>query len=132
MPGQDNERQRIEALFDRLNARRLIPFPQPRQSLKAPRSQGVYVIRDRARRVVHVGRSLRGKEGLFQRLRNHLNAQSSFVKVHLKGNGKKLRDGYTFQCIVEENDRKRALLEHFATAWHCPVHLGVGRKKGAK
>lgn len=131
MPAQNNERQHINALFKRLNAQPIIPFPQPRQSLDAPRSHGVYVIRDHAGLVVHVGRSLRGKAGLFQRLGNHLNAQSSFVIAHLDRDGRKLRDGYTFQFLEVEHDRERALLEHFATAWHCPAHLGVGRKESA-
>ena len=125
------ERKRIEGLFQQLERQPTIPFPQLRQPLRAPKTHGVYIIRDKKGRVVHVGRSVWGKEGLFQRLHNHLQAQSSFVVVHLSGNGKALREGYTFQYLDVPHARKRALLEHFATAWHCPAHLGVGKREGA-
>jgi hypothetical protein len=108
-----------------------LPFPKHRQRLDAPDVHGVYVIRDPMRRVTHVGRTYRGQAGLFQRLRNHLSAQSSFVLVYLKGDATKLRDGFTFQYLEVPNDRERALLEHFATAWHCPAHLGVGARRSA-
>jgi hypothetical protein len=45
------------------------------------------------------------------------------------GEGKKLRKGFTFQYLEVPNDRERALLEHRATAWHCPAHLGVGSRR---
>jgi hypothetical protein len=31
-----------------------------------------------------------------------------------------------FQCMEIPDDRERALLEYYATAWHCPGHLGLG------
>lgn len=125
------ERQRIRKLFAMLDAQPMVRFPIARDRLDAPDAHGVYVIRDAKRQVVHVGRTLRGRAGLRQRLRNHLAAQSSFVLVHLRGDGKKLRDGFTFQYLEVPNDRDRALLEHYATAWHCPIHLGVGAARAA-
>jgi hypothetical protein len=106
-------------------------FPQLREHLAAPATHGVYVIRDSAQTVVHVGRTYRGRNGLSQRLYNHLRGQSSFVQVYLHGHGSDLRDGYTFQYLEVPDNRERALLEDFATAWHCPKHLSVGalRKK---
>ena len=56
-------------------------------------------------------------------------ANSSFVIVHLRSDGKALREGYTFQYLEVPNERERALLEHFATAWHCPEHLGLGLRE---
>jgi hypothetical protein len=78
-----SERQKIEALFQQLEGRPKTPFPKLRQPLLAPKAHGVYVIRDPKGRVVHVGRSVWGKGGLFQRLHNHLHAHSSFVHVYL-------------------------------------------------
>ena len=123
------ERKRIEKLFQRLDKQPLCRFPERGYGLTAPRTHGVYVIRDHSNNVLHVGRTLRGRNGLFQRLCNHLLGQSSFVGVHLKGDGRCLRTGYTFQYIEVPDNRERALLESFATAWHCPAHLGVGANR---
>jgi hypothetical protein len=121
------ERQEIEKLFRQLEERPRLRFPKLREALGAPKDRhGVYVIRNPTGDVEHVGRTLRGKERLFQRLKNHLQAQSSFVKKHLSGDGSVLRDGYTYQYLEVDDDRKRALLECYATAWHCPVYLGLG------
>ncbi len=127
MAHQSTERVLVESLFDRLNLAPLSPFPERGQKLEAPQTHGVYLIRDRKETVVHVGRTVRGRNGLAQRLGNHLRGQSSFSREFLKGEPEKLRRGYTFQFIEVPDDRERALLEHFATAWHCPVHLGLGR-----
>ena len=121
MTGKDQ----IEALCQRLEKQPRVAFPETRAKLLAPKTHGVYVIRNKKGRVVHVGRIVRGKWGLHQRLNNHLEANSSFVIVHLSSGGKALREGYTFQYLEVPNERKRALLEHFATAWHCPADLGL-------
>lgn len=123
------EKHQIEALFQRLEKQPKVAFPEARGKLLAPKTHGVYVIRNKKGRVVHVGRTVRGKAGLHQRLNNHLQANSSFVIVHLGSDGKALREGYTFQYLEVSNERKRALLEHFATAWHCPAHLGLGMRE---
>jgi len=123
------ERKRIAKLFTQLDRQPRLPFPQTGYGVAAPKTHGVYVIRDRSNNVVHVGRTFRGRNGLFQRLCDHLLGQSSFVGVHLKGDGRRLRTGYTFQFIEVSDDRQRALLESYATAWHCPAHLGVGARR---
>ena len=122
------ERDRIAKLLTELACKPLLRFPPAGVPLRASQNQGVYVIRNPRKVVVHVGRTVRGKSGLQQRLRNHLAAQSSFVQASLSSEGARLRDGYTYQCLEVPNDRARALLEHIATAWHCPKHLGVGAK----
>ena len=101
-------------------------FPQARMPLEAPKTQGVYVIRNSSGMVVHVGRTVRGRSGLAQRLRNHLQGQSSFVQKSLAGKASLLRQGYTYQFLEVHHDRTRALLKFIATAWHCPQHLGLG------
>ncbi|TAN04078.1 MAG: GIY-YIG nuclease family protein [Rhodanobacteraceae bacterium] len=124
-----NERANITRLRRLLNKQPLTKFPPPRGRLTAPFEQCVYVIRDSKRAVVHVGRTLRGNKGLRQRLNDHLAGQSSFVKSFLHGEGKRLRDGYTYQCLAVPDARARALLESCAVAWHCPAHLGLGEGK---
>ena len=119
------ERKHIRDLLTLLNRQPAHKFPPPRCSVEATEEHGVYIIRDHTNQVVHVGRTYRGKAGLRQRLRNHLAAQSSFVNTYLSGNGKQLRDGFTYKYLAVRDDRDRALLEYLATAWHCPKHLGV-------
>jgi len=103
-------------------------FPQKRQPLDAPKSHGVYIIRSNDT-ILHVGRTLRGREGLRQRLTDHLRGNSSFVRDDLNGQGATLREtGYTYQFLERESDRERALLEALATGTLCPKHIGTGCK----
>jgi hypothetical protein len=126
------ERYRIRKLLRLLTKQRRRRFPLPGQRLEAPSSHGVYVIRDGHNKILHVGRAHRGQSGLSQRLNNHLRGQSSFVEVHLRGHGSRLRDGYSFQYLEVSDHRERALLEHFATGSLCPKHLGVGLSRRKK
>jgi hypothetical protein len=121
-----SERARIGGLLKQLRRQPRHRFPAARSGSAAPNTHGVYVIRDAHRRVVHVGRTVRGKNGLRQRLGNHLQAGSSFVIKYLRGNGKRLRNGYTFQYLEVPDARERVLLEYAATVWYCPLHLGDG------
>jgi hypothetical protein len=113
-------------LFERLVKNTNCRFPQKGQQLDVPNEQGVYIIRDADSVVVHVGRTLRGKGGLRQPLYNHLNCQSSFCHRCLKSRGYDLRKQFTFSYLIVANDRERALLEHLATAFLSPKHLGLG------
>lgn len=115
-------------LFDTLMRKTAISFPTARQRLDASTKQGVYVILDTKNRIAHVGRTLRAKNGIAQRLNNHLHAASSFTVHHLKGDGNKLRGKYRFKYIEVRNDRARALLEAYAIAKLCPKHLGLGKE----
>jgi len=124
------ERREIERLLVRLNASKTHEFPPKHQRVGASVKHGVYIIKNKSGRVVHVGRTVSGRGGLAQRLSNHLQGQSSFTNVHLNGNGDRLRQGYKFQFLAIRERRSRALLVHAATAFHCPVHLGVGVKRG--
>lgn len=119
------ERQKIEKLFAELCKEPMCQFPQKREQLIAPSERGAYVIR-KGDIVLHVGRTPRGKNGLHQRLKNHLYGSSSFTKKYLKGNGAVLRDGHTYQFLVVEDTRLRALLEAYATGMLCPQHIGLG------
>ncbi len=120
------ENQRIQELFNELHVQREFPFPQHGRPLAAPREPGVYVIRE-GETVLHVGRTLRAKGGLHQRLKDHLHGSSSFTDKYLKGNGAILRDsGHTYQYLKVEDPRLRALLEAYAVGSLCPKHIGLG------
>jgi excinuclease UvrABC nuclease subunit len=122
----NSESLEVKMLFDELCAQPRRPFPQYRQPLDAPSKPGVYIIR-KEETVLHVGRTLRGKDGLYQRLNDHLHGSSSFTNEYLKGKGATLREaGYTYQYFVVEDPRKRTLSEAFTLGTLCPVHLGLG------
>lgn len=119
------ERQKVEVLFRKLCKQPMLQFPQEHEQLEAPKEPGVYIIR-KGGIVLHVGRTLRGTNGLHQRLKNHLHGASSFTNEYLKGNGSALRKGHTFQFLVVDNARLRALLEAYAIGILCPRHIGLG------
>ena len=122
----NSESEEIKMLFNELNVQPKLLFPQYRQPLDAPSKPGVYTI-NKEETVLHVGRTLRGKDGIHQRLKNHLHGSSSFTNEYLKGKGAILReDGYTYQYLVLEDSRKRALLEAYAVGTLCPEHIGLG------
>jgi hypothetical protein len=83
------------------------------------------LIRDRSGRVAHVGRTTRARAGLLDRLRAHLNGQSSFVALHLNRRRELLRRGYSYAWIEVPNARRRALVEALATGALCPKHIGT-------
>ena len=122
----NREALEIKNLFEKLRAQPRRPFPQRRQPLVAPAKHGVYII-CKGEIVLHVGRTVRGQDGLHQRLNNHLHGSSSFTREYLEGAGRVLREiGYTYQFLELENPRKRALLEAYAVGTLCPQHLGLG------
>jgi hypothetical protein len=125
-----SELKKIERLFAVLMKRPLIVFPAAGEKLEATTKQGVYVIYSPTNHPVHVGRTVRGKWGIAQRLKNHLQAQSSFTVQYLKGDGPRLRGRYRFQYIEVPGARQRALLEAYAIAHLLPRHLGLGRRGG--
>jgi hypothetical protein len=123
------ERNRVEILFDSLEARPRCKFPAAAGHVEAPKDAlGVYVIRNAEGIVVHVGRTTRARNGIHQRLRNHLAGKSSFVRSMLDGNGGLLRGSYTYQFLEVADARERALLEHLATGRHCPLYLGLSKE----
>ena len=118
------EPEKITALLEKLIGQPLVPFPKERVRVDAPKKAGVYIIRSRANKVMYVGRT-RAQGGLQQRLQGHLLGQSVFARELLPNGQTSLRSGYTFQCLVVETDRPRALLEQLATGSLCPKHLGL-------
>lgn len=118
-------RKIIEGLLKSLINSELQRFPKLRKGLNIPEKQGVYIIYNSKGKLVHVGRTQRGKKGLQQRLRNHLRGLSSFTRKYLRGKGNKLRIGYKFKYKVIKNPRERALVEALAVGRLCPKHLGL-------
>jgi hypothetical protein len=125
-----NESDKISGLFLELCKQETYQFPDPHGHLNATTNQGVYIIKDSSENVLHVGRTLRAQGGIRQRLHDHLYGRSSFVYHYtpLRRNGAKLRNGYKYQYITVTNDRRRALLEAYATAHLCPAHIGLGNQ----
>lgn len=93
------------------------------------KEHGVYLIYDPSNNILHVGKTNRAKNGLNQRLQNHISGNSSFSIQFLKMDGGVLRKGYKFKYLVVTHSRKRALLEALATGVLCPAHIGTGEKK---
>jgi len=122
----NSETKEVKRLFRELRRQKKLAFPKARGQLEAPKEQGVYIIY-RGNNVMHIGRTLRGKNGLHQRLKNHLQGNSSFTKKKFNGSGSKLRAGFKYQLLKVRSDRKRALLEAYATGVLCPVHIGLGK-----
>lgn len=120
------EPRTVKAKLGQLLRRPMIAFPPAGERMSIPNLHGVYVIYDASGRVAHVGRTVRGKRGLYQRLNNHLQGASSFTVKALGGKGAKLRNGFKFRYIEIEQSRLRALVEAYAVGQLCPDHLGDG------
>ena len=129
MKREQRERRAVEALFKELVEAPQEKFPRFPAGLKASKRRGDYIICDRRGRAVHVGRTPKAKEGIAQRLRDHMHGQSSFGRTYLKDDGSRLwREEFEFRWIVVPSGRYRALLEAYAIGRLCPVHLGLGLK----
>ncbi|MGH8543435.1 MAG: hypothetical protein ACREX3_07370 [Gammaproteobacteria bacterium] len=116
----------IRKMYRQLLLSRPVKFPKAGERLAAPDTHGVYVIYGPRGTVLHVGRTLRGKRGLRQRLNNHLHGNSSFTNHYYEGKGSKLRGTHKFAFVEIADARARGLLEAFAVGSLCPKHLGVG------
>ncbi len=124
-----NEYETILKLHNQLLETPYNLFPPKGTGIKVCNEQGVYIIFSPEKEVLHVGRTLRGKNGLNQRLANHLVNGSSFSIQYLKNEGYKLREGYSFKYLNVSNPRERALLEALTTGLLCPAHIGTVENK---
>ncbi len=88
-----NEKTTVRALVTRLRRARRHPFPKTGRTLACSPRHGVYLIIDPRGRIAHVGRTTRTRAGLLDRLRAHLNGQSSFVVQYLRNRRAVLRRG---------------------------------------
>lgn len=123
------ECEQVKKLHDDLIKSATFPFPQKKARINASNKHGVYVIYSPENDILHIGTTKRGKNGLNQRLKNHMSGQSSFTKKYCKPKGIDLRNGYRFKYIEVEDGRKRAFLEALTIGLLCPAHIGTGEKK---
>jgi hypothetical protein len=121
------ETQTIHRLFREFLRSEAQSFPPIRGRLEASTDPGVYLIYDPRGRVAHVGRTLRARNGLHKRLKDHLHGNSSFTNKYLNGDSSKLRQGYKYKYLVIPDSRERALVEALAVGTLCPLHLGLGK-----
>jgi excinuclease UvrABC nuclease subunit len=122
------DKAQVERLFGKLIRSGIYLFPEPRKKITAPNERGVYIINSPKGKVLHVGRTPKAKNGIAQRLRDHLAGNSSFVVKHFNREGARLRNGYKFKYLVVSNNRLRAILEAYAIGHLCPAHIGLGEK----
>ncbi len=123
-----SEPEEIMNLHNTLVKSSNLPFPQ-KGKVNVSTEQGVYIIYNPKGEILHVGRTLRGREGLNQRLQDHLGNNSSFSQQYIKPKSINLRDGCSFKYLIEEDGRKRALLESLTTGLLCPKHIGTGERR---
>ena len=125
------ELKQLQRLFGRLISMPRYKFPLAGGSITAPTDKGVYVIYGPRRKPSHVGGTPRARNGIAQRLRDHLAGRSSFVIKYLDSDPSRLRGCYEYQCLAVPDKRIRALLEAYAIGQLCPAHIGHGLEQDA-
>ncbi len=123
---KSREQQDVRRRFARLMRAKRYRFPSHRERLFAPPHHGVYVVFGPGNRILHVGRTVRGKRGLLQRLTDHLRGNSSFTASSFQRDGSKLRGKCSYAFLTIKDARSRVLLESYAVGFLCPKHLGLG------
>jgi hypothetical protein len=122
-----SEAKLVVGLFERLVAAPRHYFPAPGGKLDAPKDSGVYFLyRRKDDLILHVGRTTGARNGLFQRLSNHLRDQSSFAREWAIPNHLKIRTECGYRFLIVQNARMRTLLEAYDIGRLCPAHLGTG------
>lgn len=122
-----SECEEIEFLYKKLEKSEMFAFPETGK-VQVSKKQGVYIVYHSDESVLHVGRTPRGKNGLNQRLYNHITGSSSFSRKYLKPHKISLRKKCTFRFIEVEDVRKRAFLESLTVGRLCPAHIGTSEK----
>jgi len=125
------EQEKILVLHKKLVASKSHKFPC-KGKIEVSIKQGVYIVYNNKKTPLHVGKTNDGKNGLDQRLLNHVRNQSSFSKLYMQINNVSLRDWGEFQFIEIEDARERSLLEALTAGLLCPLHIGTGVKKQKK
>jgi hypothetical protein len=118
----------IMQLYKNLMAAQIHLFPI-KGKVNVSVKHGVYVIYSPTSEVLHVGMTPYGKEGLNQRLYNHISKTGIFYREYLKPRNISLRGTHKFQYIEIENSRIRALLEALSAGLLCPAHFGTGVRR---
>lgn len=116
----------IERLYKELCSSKKVLFPKTGYKIPAPFEKGVYIIYNKNNEVTHIGCTLHAKNGIKQRLSDHLHGRSSFVAQFLQRNGANLRCGYSFRCLIVDDPCDRKYLEALTSGKLCPKHIGKG------
>lgn len=118
--------KKLESLYKELISSPVYRFPAEGQKLNASKMRGVYIIRNKKKRVLHAGATPRARKGIYQRLNDHLSGNSSFTNKYLKGDGSRLRRNYYYQFLEIPDSKMRMLLEAYAAICLKPEHWDVG------
>lgn len=113
----------VQELFEKLINSDFYIMPQEGK-INASNKHGVYVIYNNNKEVLHVGKTKDARNGLNQRLLNHVRNQSSFSKLYMQKNQINLRNWGYFKFIEVDSDRTRSLLEALTAGMLCPAHIG--------
>lgn len=123
-----SEPEKIKSLLLELLNSPVCPFPS-KGKLNITCEKGVYIIYDPTSVVAHVGNTPRGKNGLCQRINNHISGNSSFARDYLQPNNLSVRNGFTYRILELPSARERALVEALACGTLCPMHMGTGETR---
>lgn len=122
------ESEIIKALFEKLISSNYHIFPL-KGKVNVTDNHGIYIIYNPKNEVLHVGNTPSGKEGLNQRLYNHISCTGVFYEKYLKPNKINMRSTHKFKHLEVDDIRQRALLEAYSAGKLCPLHFGTGAKK---
>ena len=126
-----DEPEIIDSLFKELINSESKKFPARGGCNDAPDRRGVYMIYSPQGKVLYVGSTPSAKGGIAQRLGNHMTRNprnSTFSKHYLVPKRLDLREGYAFRCLIVDDPRQRALLEHYAIGCLCPEYISHGKE----
>ncbi|EAS19379.1 hypothetical protein BBFL7_00846 [Flavobacteria bacterium BBFL7] len=128
---KEDEQQKILRLHHELLQSQCYVFPYIGK-VNVSLNQGVYIVYDNNNIVLHVGKTNGARNGLNQRLQDHVCNRSSFSKLYMQLNKIALRGWGKFQFIEIADARERSLLEALSAGLLCPKHIGTGEKKSNK
>lgn len=123
------DEKKVEKLFNQLTTAKVCHFTQSGTRVNISNEQGVYVIYSPQKKVLHVGRTAGGNNGLNQRLNNHRTGKSSFKRMYLQKHKISLNPKYSFRFIEVSDPKIRTFLEAYAIGSMCPAHIGTGEKR---
>lgn len=112
-----NERNRMQRLVLSLDSTPSLRFSAKGSPLKVPETHGACLISNSRKWIAYADRTAGEKIGLHQRLNNHRQGKSAYVRACHRDVGDELRNGFTCRLLEVPNDRFRALLEAAAKSW---------------
>lgn len=92
--------------FNDLKKAKLISISNKFEINNSPSRHGVFIIYNEKKQVLYVGRTPRAKEGLKQRIINHLTGASSFYKNYLEPENIDLKKIGKIRCIEIEDNKE--------------------------